>query len=131
MAKHLNISICTKCEEVIKPCTNIELINFYKQFRKDNLDGHISCCFRGKEEQEVAFATGHSKAHFGESAHSYALALDWFRITQAGGAEWDSIWYKNHLKPACEAAGLEWGGNWSFKDLPHSEIKNWKALVKK
>jgi len=131
MNKHLNIDVCSKCEEIMAKCKNEELLNFYKQFRKDHKDAHVSCCYRGEKEQEEAFLKGTSKAHFGQSAHSYALALDWFRITQSGGASFDAFWYKSFLKPASVAAGLVWGGDWSFKDLPHVELKNWKELAKK
>lgn len=130
MNRHLNIDVCSKCEEIMQGCKSELLLNFYKQFRKDRPDAHISCCYRGKDEQEVAFNTGHSKAHFGQSAHNYGLAIDVFRITQAGGAEFDAVWYKNFLQPACIAAGFTWGGNFSFRDLPHVECSNWKELAK-
>lgn len=129
--RHLNIATCSKCEEVMSACKNQELLDFYRKFREVRLDGHVSCCYRGPEAQEEAFRTGTSKAHFGESPHNYALAVDFFQLTQAQGAAFSMPWYRNYLKPACEAAGLTWGGSFSFVDGPHAELKNWKELAKK
>lgn len=130
---HVNSPLCPSCEEKLKTA-HPTLMSFAKTFRTANLDAHVSCSTRSKEDQEAAFAKGTSKAHYGQSAHDFtpALALDWFRLTQANGASFDSVWFKDKLAPAARTAGLVWGGDFrSIHDLPHVELSNWKALVGK
>jgi hypothetical protein len=51
------------------------------------------------------------------------MAVDLFRLTQAGGASFDSPWYKEVIAPIARGAGLTWGGDWkSIKDMPHVEL---------
>jgi peptidoglycan L-alanyl-D-glutamate endopeptidase CwlK len=90
-------------------------------------DCTILCGNRGKEEQELAFREGKSKAHYGESKHNYSpsCAVD----VMPYPINWDDM---NGLR---EFAGfvqgvaahmniqIQWGGNFKgFFDGPHYEL---------
>lgn len=121
---HINNSTCPSCTDMLKEA-HPRLVQFAIFFRSQHLDAHISCAHRDAAAQQQAFDSGHSKAKPGQSKHntSPAEALDWFRLTQSGGANFDSPWYQSILAPAAKKAGLVWGGDWhSIKDLPHVEL---------
>jgi peptidoglycan L-alanyl-D-glutamate endopeptidase CwlK len=91
---------------------------------------------RGRVEQERAFALGHSRAHFGKSAHNWSPAIaldvvpypvDWkdlkrFRVLAA------------FIKKKAAALGipLVWGGDWpKLKDMPHYELgPSWRSWLR-
>lgn len=132
---HVNALLCPSCATKLQTA-HPDLIAFATVFRSANHDAHISCSSRTEAEQEADFAKGVSKAKWRQSPHDFtpALALDWFRLTQAGGASFDSVWYTNVLAPAAKAAGLTWGGcgtnGWeNIRDLPHVQLSNWKTLA--
>lgn len=114
-----------------------EVIKFY--------DFSIICSHRGIEEQEMAYLTGNSKAHFGESAHSYlpSFAVDvWpypapykqvkgVKQIDDNSPEWEKMicTFKNAakrlgIKITC---GIDFK---NFRDCPHIEISDWKQKVK-
>lgn len=122
--KHINAEFCPRCDQFLLEADE-QLRAFARRFRSAHTDGHISCAYRSDAQQLAAVESGHSKALPGQSKHNTkpARALDWFRLTQAGGASFDSVWFKDVLAPAARNAGLVWGGDWkSFKDMPHVEL---------
>jgi hypothetical protein len=129
MARHVNTGACPKCLEIISkyPGFDSSLADWFKSFQLVNRDSHISCAGRGKVEQEADFDKDVSDAHWTESPHNYNGALDFFRLTQAGGAIFDRPWYLAVLAPAAKKAGFVWGGDWIHrKDYPHVEIVDFK-----
>lgn len=121
---HLNVQDCQSCEEKLRG-VHPDLVAWVRLFRSHNPDAHVSCGHRGKADQEDAFSRGASKAHYGESAHNGvpSMAVDFFRLTQAGQASFDKPWFEGTLAPAVKAAGFIWGGDWkSIKDAPHVEM---------
>ncbi len=137
---HINTGACPKCDEIFSRFPNFHsgLKTWFQELQKLRPEAHISCAGRGRVDQEDAFRRGASKAHFGESAHSFNLALDIFKL-HALGAEWPRGWFESWVEPAVAAqnsAGdfqLEWYGSPGrrFYELPHVEIKNWKVIVGK
>ena len=122
---HTNTPNCEACEAKLRQ-VHRDLVIFVRAVRGSHPDAHISCGYRGKADQEEAFNTGHSRAHYGQSAHNClpSMAVDFFRLTQAGGASFDRPWFELVLAPVIKAAGLVWGGDWqSIKDFPHCEMK--------
>lgn len=93
---------------------------------------------RGREAQEKAFNEGHSKAHFGQSAHNWspAIAVD---ITPVP-LNWHDIdafvALSRVILPLAKqmAIPIEWGGNWKkLKDMPHYELtgpEGWRGWAK-
>lgn len=106
-----------------------KLQEFAHDLEKIIPDLQISCTVRGKEEQELAFKNGNSKAHFGQSPHNFepSRAIDFVFITN-GKSDWTAKRYKdlaNYVRakyPAIQAGAFFK----SFTDLPHYELKGWK-----
>jgi peptidoglycan L-alanyl-D-glutamate endopeptidase CwlK len=89
---------------------------------------------RGRSAQERAFALGHSRAHFGQSAHNWtpAIALD----VVPAPLDWTDLDRFRALaalvKAEAKARGvpLAWGGDWArLKDMPHYELDPWRRFA--
>lgn len=128
---HLNLPECPQCSSILHryPNPHPHLVKWVAAFRGANNDAHISACGRGKEDQERDFAKGVSRAHWGQSPHNYNAAVDWFRITQAGGAAFDRPWFQAKFATLNDPQ-LLWGGSFtSFPDFPHVEIQGWRIAA--
>lgn len=108
---------------------------------------------RGREEQERAYREGHSKAHFGQSAHNWtpAIAVDIAPVP----LNWSDIGSFKHLQdvvgwwnPADNSGRglakamqipIRWGGDWNMNgkadehlvDMPHYELHPWRDFAAK
>jgi peptidoglycan L-alanyl-D-glutamate endopeptidase CwlK len=89
---------------------------------------------RGREAQERAFALGHSRAHFGQSAHNWApaVALD----VAPDPLDWEDIARFEALALCVKARAKEmaipilWGGDWPrLRDMPHYELTPWREFA--
>lgn len=113
--------LSTCCKEIQ------DVVNFAAE--NGSIDFTVLCGYRGKAEQEAAFASGASKARFGQSGHnqnpSIAIdivpyPIDWKNLERFKTlAAW--------LLSCAKAKGIKlyWGGNWpKFKDYPHYSINN-------
>ena len=89
----------------------------------------ITCGHRSKDEQDMAYNNGTSKARFGQSKHNFlpSRAIDIIPYP----VNWDSKdtrWQETALN-AMWCAGklgfeITWGGTFkTLKDLPHYELK--------
>lgn len=91
---------------------------------------------RGRAAQEKAFKEGHSRAHFGDSAHNWSpsvaldvtpFPLDW--------NDFDSFRVLGKFVMAKAEAmkiPIEWGAMWpKLKDFPHYELRPWREWAKK
>lgn len=103
---------------------------------REKIEFEILDSQRGKLKQEEAFNTGHSKAHFGQSAHNWspALALDIIPIP----LDWEDIdsfvALSKVILPLAKEMGIpiSWGGHWQkLKDMPHYELSPWREYAKK
>jgi hypothetical protein len=129
--KHVNNGSCPRCLEIINkyPSFNEDLRKWFLALQALRPEAHTSCAGRGKDDQEAYFKQGTSRAHWGQSAHNYNLAIDVFKLSQAG-AEWPINWYQTVVVPSAEAAGLESASKWTtFREWPHFQVKNWKSVV--
>lgn len=137
--KHLNDGACFKCQLIFNRYPNFHptLRTWFETLQSKVKDAHISCAGRGRAEQELYLSKGTSKASYGNSAHNYNCAIDIFRITQAGGAEWGVPWFRDNIGPAVDAFNssrlspqLLWYGRpmAPYFELPHIEIKDWRLL---
>lgn len=101
--------------------------------------------FRSKEDQEVAYINGFSRAHFGESAHNYnpSFAVDCYPypiprkeiqgviVIDDYSEEWDKMIAA--FKTAAKKLNIELvcGADYKmFRDAPHFEISGWKDKIK-
>ncbi len=72
-----------------------------------------------------------SNAKAGQSYHNYGLAID-VAILDNGKINWNYDYKK--LLPYAQKYGLEWGGLWKFKDMPHYQLtfgQDWRDLLAK
>lgn len=101
---------------------------------------------RGRIAQEKAFAQGHSKVHFGSSAHNWApaLALDLWPAPFDPNVNHEEfhILQLQIIKPLAVKMGIpirqgidfNMDGNLSndkWDDLPHIELHPWREFAKK
>ncbi len=90
---------------------------------------------RGRKAQEEAFEDGHSRAHFGQSAHNWAPAvaldvcpypIDWNDFARFKDL---AVIVKRHAAKLSIPIG--WGGDWTkLKDMPHYELTPWREFAK-
>jgi peptidoglycan L-alanyl-D-glutamate endopeptidase CwlK len=90
---------------------------------------------RGRKAQEQAFALGHSRAHFGQSAHNWApaIALDVvpFPLDWEDTARFKALAKIVKAKAAELDIPLQWGGDWkTLVDMPHYELTPWRDFAK-
>lgn len=83
--------------------------------------------FRSSEEQDELYAQGRTKpgnivtrAKGGTSYHNYGLAIDICTL-ENGKPDFGAM--NARFEKIAESYGLEWGGNWTHKDLPHFELR--------
>ena len=134
--KHTNSGHCEKCHDVIVkyPGFYEPLIEWFLDFQMKHPEGHVSCAGRGKAEQEALYLRGASRAQYGESAHNYNAALDFFEMTGDTRSIYEETWFAATLKPALPS-WLKWYGEMDplnpddYYELPHVEVRDWKKLV--
>lgn len=109
-----------------------DLQKLFKEVIKE-YDCTITCSYRGQDEQEKAFKAGNSKAHWLQSPHNYnpSFAVDC--------VPYPTLWSNNQklkelagivmIKAVDMGIDVVWGGNWTWKDLPHYELKDWKKMI--
>lgn len=90
---------------------------------------YITSGFRDEAEQNKLYAQGRTtpgpivtNSRYGKSFHNFGIAADFTHdgdLQKSGlQPDWKPESYKV-LGEEAGALGLEWGGNWQFKDLPH------------
>lgn len=99
---------------------------------------------RGRDAQTRAYATGKSKAKFGQSAHNYvpAIAFDLFPAPY----DWNNRDSFKRLSiiimriAKSHGIPLRWGGDWNMDgdktksdawDMPHFELHPWRDWAEK
>ena len=93
-------------------------------------DFTVLCGYRGKADQNKAFAEGVSKAKFPKSRHntkpSEAVDCAPYPVSWSPKDEYRFHFMAGVILAVAVNLGkkIDWGGNWkSFKDLPHFELK--------
>lgn len=91
---------------------------------------------RSWEEQDALYAQGRTRpgkivtrARGGQSYHNFGLAFDVVVLDSMGKADWDPAhpgWQR--AGAVGKSLGLEWGGDWTRKDLPHFQYTGGIAL---
>ncbi len=67
-----------------------------------------------------------TNARGGFSYHNYGIAVD-FCFLVGNQISWEERLYQN-LGRWASRVGLEWGGNWRFKDTPHCQLPNMTSI---
>lgn len=129
-----NINDCQ--EDLIIAFSNTKEI-----FENRHPDIKVICTqsYRSPQTQNALYEIGRSKpgsivthAKAYESPHNYypALAFD-VAFIKDGKADWSDKYFKEFNDILIISnPNIRWGGNFSFKDLPHWEHKEWKVLSK-
>jgi len=91
---------------------------------------------RGRAAQERAFALGHSRAHFGQSAHNWAPAVALDVVPYP--IDWNNLQRFRNLAAIVKAEAkqmgipIAWGGDWKkLLDMPHYELTPWRDYAAK
>ena len=90
----------------------------------------ISEIKRTGERQDQLYALGRSKAKSGQSPHQYSLAVDLISFTKGWDltpAQWAVVGTIGKEAARRANVSVEWGGDWSFYDPAHWQIKDWKS----
>lgn len=128
---HANDGKCEMCQQIIDryPGFDPKMRAWFEDFQSVSPEAHISCAGRGKADQEAAFNNGVSRARWGESAHNFNAALDFFVVLPGGTDIYNKGWFLHTLKPAL-ADFLKWYGEpgASYYELPHCEVTSWKDM---
>jgi len=123
--------------ESVQPLLRKVFLEVVKHF-----DCTVVCGYRDRTAQELAFETGKSKAHFGESPHNFVPALavdvvpypvDWLDLERMQ-------YFAGYVMATAQQMGIDlrWGGDWDddthlsdnrFDDLPHFELADWRKAV--
>lgn len=127
--KHKNgTTACEKCLAICNtyPGLSTDLKRWFFEQQKAVPSFHISEAGRGKVRQELLYSSGASKAHWGESAHNYNMAIDTFFLIN-GKLSYDKLLYAKLKIPDT----INWYGapGSKFYERPHFEIKGWKAVA--
>lgn len=108
--------------------------------RKRNIPMFVHSAFRTKAEQDKHFANGTSKVKWPNAAHCQGKAVDivhgvyaweltrqeWSLVGKLGK---DVLHRLNAARLVKDRFELEWGGDWSFYDPAHWEIKGWRNNI--
>lgn len=100
-----------------------DLIPFYIWIKHWFPECHIAVGWRNKDDQELAFKAGSTKAHWPDSKHNHlkdgnpcSLALDLFLLLKNGKAIFPEEYFKAIYEYSKqEDFPIKWGGN--FKDI--------------
>ena len=98
----------------------------------------VNCTHRGRAEQEAAFASGASRARWGQSPHNFkpsrAMDLSPFAVTAAAYqaitvADYNALSVDVMREAVIMGIALTWGGGFrSFKDRPHYALTGWRDI---
>ncbi len=125
--RHENKAVCSRCEQIVLTCSK-GLQDWFHKERSLDPALHTSAGHRSEKSQEKMFASGRSKARFGESAHNLqpAAAIDVFFLAPDDTCIWDRD--KLESIAARAAPAIEWGGHWTnLIDQPHFEEVSWRT----
>jgi hypothetical protein len=129
--KHENYVPCESCAKKLEGADPL-IAHWFYQLREQFPTVHISCAFRGKDEQDKAVAEKksllkwpHSKHNVMQDGQPCSRAMDLFSLSDDGKAEFRlgyyisiANWFEDQGAPI--AAGL----HWKWQDPPHFELKD-------
>lgn len=134
------VTVSSRVFDKLVPEMRIKGDRFLQECLTRNLDVLVYCTLRTHDEQDALYAKGRTapgdivtNARGGQSAHNWGLAFD--AVPRVGGK---AIWGESIDGPlwqtfglCAKVAGLEWGGDWKFKDAPHCQMPGWRDYVKR
>lgn len=101
---------------------------FLSECKTAGLNVTIYSTYRDHESQNDLYAQGRTKpgkvitkAKGGDSFHNWKVAFDAAPIVN-GSIPWNDARLFEKMGAIGEKCGLEWGGRWKFKDMPHFQF---------
>lgn len=89
----------------------------------------ITSTYRDAEYQNALYAKGRTapgsivtKAKGGQSMHNWQVAFDFVPLDANGKPDWGNTKAFEQCGKIAQSLGLEWGGGWKFKDMPHCQF---------
>lgn len=105
---------------------------YVRECRRRGIPVFAHCVVRTNEEQQALYMAGKSNARAGKGPHPYGMAADIIHGTLAWKLDRKSWEILGHIgNEVAQRLGIEieWGGDWSFYDPAHWELKNWRELA--
>jgi len=101
---------------------------FLSECKAAGLNVNIYSTYRDHESQNDLYAQGRTKpgkvvtkAKGGDSFHNWKVAFDSAPVVN-GSIPWNDAKLFEKMGAIGESVGLEWGGRWKFKDMPHFQF---------
>lgn len=98
---------------------------FIAAAKAEGIDVLITSTYRDNQSQDELYAQGRTRpgkvvtnARGGQSYHNYRVAFDFVPVI-GGKAVWSDLALFRRLGKIGKSLGLEWGGDWKFRDYPH------------
>lgn len=88
--------------------------------------------FRTMQEQKELWLKGVTKAMSGESPHNHGAAVDIIHSVhgwEIDDRSWDIIGHIGHEIAHREKIDIQWGGEWTFYDPAHWELRDWQDVL--
>lgn len=108
---------------------------FLDECKQSGLNVTIYSTYRDHESQNDLYAQGRTKtgkvvtkAKGGDSFHNWRVAFDAAPIVN-GSIPWNDAKLFERMGAIGEKVGLEWGGRWKFKDMPHFQFTGGLSLA--
>lgn len=101
--------------------------------RQRNIPLYVHGAFRTQLEQETLFANGRTKTRYPKAAHCQGAAVDIVHSQyhwELSESEWQYIGKVGNDLATQLGIPVKWGGEWSFYDPAHWELKGWQDHIK-
>lgn len=108
---------------------------FLAECKAQGIDILITSTYRDKASQDALYAMGRTtpgkvvtNAKGGQSFHNHRVAFDVVPVVNSK-PNWDDVALWQKIGKIGQSVGLEWGGSWKFKDLPHMQATGGLTLA--
>lgn len=128
-----SIALSAKQLKVSRDDAHPLIVEFTNAFLKDlkarGMPFWPHCFFRSGQVQNSLYHQGVTRARAGQSPHNYGMAVDivhFTRLWNLSEKEWAVIGLIGKEVARRRNIKMTWGGDWSFYDPAHWELKDWK-----
>lgn len=104
---------------------------FVRKLYEVDVPAFCHAAWRSGDEQDQLFVRGFTKAKAGESPHNHGFAVDIIHGTKAWELDkmaWSILGHMGKEIATRKGIEIQWGGDWSFYDPAHWELKHWRTL---
>lgn len=128
--RHALTGDCALCDAKLEQAHH-EIGYWFREIKKSFPDVHVSCTFRNKIDQDIAYQEGRSRLKWPNSKHNLmngntpcSRAFDLFMLRPDFVAEWRPAYFKEIADLLLMFnAPIVWGGAWKkFTDYPHFQL---------